>query len=255
MNKVKGIYKITSPSGKVYIGQSVDINKRWKIYKGMHCKVQPALYNSFIKYGTDKHFYEVIHELPGDATQSVLNCYEQLYMDQYRACCIDLLNIREAGSIGKLPLETRTKMSKSRMGRVVSEETRVKISIGHIGKKKPKSKEHIEKVRMAVTGKKRPKEAIEATASKKRGKKLNTEQKKRLSDAHIGQVAWNKGIKMSNEFREKLRAANIGKKLSTESIKKREETKRLKGNSGFSGKNLTDEHRKNLSDAKRKKYK
>ena len=27
-----GIYKITSPSGKVYIGQSIDIERRWKKY-------------------------------------------------------------------------------------------------------------------------------------------------------------------------------------------------------------------------------
>jgi predicted GIY-YIG superfamily endonuclease len=25
-----GIYKITSPSGKIYIGQSIDIEKRWE---------------------------------------------------------------------------------------------------------------------------------------------------------------------------------------------------------------------------------
>lgn len=30
MEKKCGIYKITSPSNKIYIGQSVDIKKRWK---------------------------------------------------------------------------------------------------------------------------------------------------------------------------------------------------------------------------------
>ena len=28
-----GIYKIVSPSGKVYIGQSTNIERRWKEYK------------------------------------------------------------------------------------------------------------------------------------------------------------------------------------------------------------------------------
>ena len=28
-----GIYKITNPNGKVYIGQSIDIDKRWNKYK------------------------------------------------------------------------------------------------------------------------------------------------------------------------------------------------------------------------------
>ncbi len=36
--KVVGIYKITSPSGKVYIGQSVDIEKRFKTYLRCSCK-------------------------------------------------------------------------------------------------------------------------------------------------------------------------------------------------------------------------
>ena len=29
---IMGIYKITSPSGKIYIGSSKNINKRWKDY-------------------------------------------------------------------------------------------------------------------------------------------------------------------------------------------------------------------------------
>jgi hypothetical protein len=33
MSKICGIYKITSPSGKVYIGQSVDIKRRFTTYK------------------------------------------------------------------------------------------------------------------------------------------------------------------------------------------------------------------------------
>lgn len=33
MDKNCGIYKITSPSGKIYIGQSIDIKRRWLDYK------------------------------------------------------------------------------------------------------------------------------------------------------------------------------------------------------------------------------
>jgi len=33
-----GIYKITSPSNKVYIGQSINIEKRFKSYKRYDCK-------------------------------------------------------------------------------------------------------------------------------------------------------------------------------------------------------------------------
>jgi len=55
-----GIYKITSPSKKIYIGQSIDIEKRFKYYLNLNCKKQTKLYNSLKKYGYKKHFFEVI---------------------------------------------------------------------------------------------------------------------------------------------------------------------------------------------------
>ena len=44
-----GIYKITSPSNKIYIGKSNNINRRFKEYIKLRCKQQPKLYNSFKK--------------------------------------------------------------------------------------------------------------------------------------------------------------------------------------------------------------
>ena len=50
-----GIYKITSPTNKIYIGQSINIEKRFLNYNSINCKKQIRLYNSFKKYGFDKH--------------------------------------------------------------------------------------------------------------------------------------------------------------------------------------------------------
>ena len=38
-----GIYKLTSPSGSIYIGQSWNIEHRMMNYKNHHCKDQPEL--------------------------------------------------------------------------------------------------------------------------------------------------------------------------------------------------------------------
>ena len=47
MNQI-GIYKITSPSNKVYVGQSININARFKSYLRLSSnKKQSRLYNSF----------------------------------------------------------------------------------------------------------------------------------------------------------------------------------------------------------------
>lgn len=51
-----GIYKITSPTGKIYIGQSVNIEKRWNsYYKNLSCKEQRIIYNSLKKHGFENY--------------------------------------------------------------------------------------------------------------------------------------------------------------------------------------------------------
>tara|TARA_R110000868_G_scaffold399397_1_gene673095 strand:+ start:466 stop:1182 length:717 start_codon:yes stop_codon:yes gene_type:complete len=65
MKKTSGIYKITSPSARVYIGQSINIESRIKSYKKLHdCKKQPRLYNSLKIYGANAHIFEVIEACP-----------------------------------------------------------------------------------------------------------------------------------------------------------------------------------------------
>jgi group I intron endonuclease len=59
------IYKITSPSGRLYIGQTQNLRKRINAYK---CDVRKdrkdiKLHNSLRKYGWDAHVLEVIEEV------------------------------------------------------------------------------------------------------------------------------------------------------------------------------------------------
>jgi group I intron endonuclease len=58
-----GIYKITNPKNKLYIGKSKDIETRFNSYKKIqHCKQQRKLYNSLKKYGPENHIFEIIEE-------------------------------------------------------------------------------------------------------------------------------------------------------------------------------------------------
>lgn len=57
-----GIYKITSPNGRVYIGQSVNIENRFSHYKRLDCKGQVKLFKSLKKHGCDAHTFEIIEE-------------------------------------------------------------------------------------------------------------------------------------------------------------------------------------------------
>lgn len=99
--QVTCIYKITSPSGKIYIGQTLNARRRFLDYKSKSARSQPGLNNSIKKYGWDKHLFEIIHELPNDVTQVVLNQYECLYMELYKSCGSRLLNVKEGGSNGR----------------------------------------------------------------------------------------------------------------------------------------------------------
>ena len=123
-----GIYKITSPSNKIYIGQSIDIERRFNNYRLLFCKKQKYLYNSLFKYGIENHTFEVLLDFDIDVSTEYLTHCEQFFMDYYRNEGYELLNLREAGNKGKQSDETKKKMSNSAKGKRKSEETRKKMS-------------------------------------------------------------------------------------------------------------------------------
>lgn len=183
------IYKITSPSGGVYIGQTRHYRHRVSAYKRLVCKDQPRLYNSLKKHGVTNHTYEIIHELPFDAHQQIVNTYETLYIDVYKNCGSKMLNIKEGGSFGGHSMETRLKMK----GRVLSEEVKQKMTMSKKGKKRaPFSEEWRANIGKKSKGHKH-----------NLGKKLSQETKNKMS-------LMRKGRKMSSAFIEKNRARMMG---------------------------------------------
>lgn len=94
-----GIYKITAPDGSVYIGQSWDIKRRFEQHKKSTNDRKSSLYKSFLYEGLRHHKFEIIHELPYDITEDVLNDYEKLYWKKYvDAGCIMLNSVAPADS-------------------------------------------------------------------------------------------------------------------------------------------------------------
>ena len=128
-----GIYKIISPNKNIYIGQSINIEKRFSDYKKLNnCKKQTALYRSFLKYGVQKHIFEIICE----CEISELNNKERYYQDIYNAIGKKGLNCRLTASndkSGKLSKETKQKLSNSKKGKKKSEEFKLNKSINFKG--------------------------------------------------------------------------------------------------------------------------
>lgn len=110
-----GIYKITSPTKRVYIGQSINIEYRIESYKKLiRCKKQIKLYNSFKKYGVEKHIFEIICE----CEIGKLNDKERYYQDLFNVLQngLNCLLTKSSDRSGKMSIESRLKMSKKLIG-------------------------------------------------------------------------------------------------------------------------------------------
>jgi group I intron endonuclease len=108
MNK-SGIYKIISPTGKIYIGQSVNILKRWEGHK-IHNGIGPQIKNSYIKYGFENHKKEIIEECSINQLNEREIFWKQYYLNLYGWEKVLFCEIYDTGG-GPKSLETRKKQS------------------------------------------------------------------------------------------------------------------------------------------------
>lgn len=228
---ITGIYKITSPSKKVYIGQAFDIKKRWCRYKNLHCKSQPRLYKSFLKYGVEKHKFEILVQ----CSVEDLNEMERFYQDAF--CVINEKGLNcvlttASDRIGVFSADTRVKIGAYQKGKKMSAETKSKISAANKGR--IVSSETCAKISAATNGR---------TMSLETREKLSTYQKN-ISIENRARISAAAKI-ISDEKRAKIIAANIGKKVSSET--------RSKMSASMKGRIVSDETRKKIGIAQKGK--
>lgn len=145
-----GIYKIENlVNGKKYIGQSWDIERRWKEEKNRYCNNHLAA--SFNKYGLENFSFKIIDTVKDDAiAQLLLDAIEKMYIDKLNTCNpLYGYNKDSGGANGKPTDETRKKMSNAQAGKNHpmygkrhSEKTRQKMSAARTGEKNPMSGKH-----------------------------------------------------------------------------------------------------------------
>jgi group I intron endonuclease len=222
MNKISGIYEIRNKiNNDRYIGSSNNIKYRFDQHKKLlnkrahpNCHIQRA----WNKYGANSFEFNLLFE----CKKEFLLIEEQKLLDKNPAYNIakyaqafhkglkhskktkeKLSRISSEKNIGRIVSEkTRQKISESLKGHPVSEESKYKNSLSHIGKTTwnkgiPFSKESKQKM-----------------SKSHKGKRLSDEAKQKLSKSIIGHPGYMLGKHHSEEAKQKIGIASKGNKYA-----------------------------------------
>lgn len=206
----KGIYKITSPLGRVYIGQSKNLIKREEDYQKLNCKKQIRLYNSIKKHGWENHKFEIIEY----CSTEILNERERYWQEYYDVLSRKGLNCFFVNTSDKQMVMSdfiKKKISKSRKGKFSKEEN------PFYGKRHTQeTKDKISKANSGVNSYNYGKKGILShNYGRKHSKEVN--QKK----GRKGELNPFIGRKHSDESKQKISKAKKGKKTLGENHKAR----------------------------------
>jgi group I intron endonuclease len=119
MSNNSGIYRLIFPSGKMYIGQSWDIEKRMYYYS-KNRTTSPKLKNGLFKYGFESVVYDILEYI--EESQCMMDSREIYWIKELNA--IDEgYNLQEGGRGGKHHLDSIKKMSDANKGKRLSPAT------------------------------------------------------------------------------------------------------------------------------------
>lgn len=115
-----GIYKITSPTNKIYIGQTKNFKQRLSNYKNPNKNyIGRKLFNSIKKYSWKNHKIEIIHKLElSNNLQEILDKLEIYYINLFNSVK-EGLNLTYGGNGGKPSPETINKRIKTSTNKVL----------------------------------------------------------------------------------------------------------------------------------------
>lgn len=147
---ISGIYKITNTiNGKIYIGCSKEIEKRWKAHI---TKKRPGVGKAIQKYGKENFTFEVILQCPN----MCFSYWEKYYIAKYNCISPKGYNLSVGGEFTLPSRKARQNITTALIGRKLSDETKRKISMNS------KKLKHSEKTKKLMSeqrkGNKRPME-------------------------------------------------------------------------------------------------
>lgn len=179
-----GIYGIRNNiDGKIYVGQSVNIGKRWIAHTNLLAKnkhFNNYLQHAWNKCGKDVFDFVVLEKCSKEELNDRETYWKEYYDKQFGT-----YNLGSTGNVGTMSEEHKKKLSKARKGKFC-------------GKKHPMyGKHHTYETKMKIS------KANKGRPSSLKGKKLSEEQIEFLRKINTGR-------KMSEETKEKIRIAHTG---------------------------------------------
>lgn len=210
LGKICGIYKITSPSGKIYIGQALNIRQRWGSHKSDFLKSKSKLHSSFVKYGFTNHIFQLVEICPDQE----LNDKEKHYINFYNTFETEHgLNLTDGGGSYKIAEQTKNKIKElhkgdnyGMKGKKHKQESKDKQSVSKLAEKNP------------MYRKKQPRELVERRAKASKEKRKKTKHTQETKD------------KISQTLKLKcIQSPKKGKPLSRETVEKIVQTRRRNG--------------------------
>lgn len=225
--KIQGIYKIRNIlNNKIYIGRSLNIEKRFREHKHVEKAKVPHSYpiaRAINKYGII-NFEFIIIEVVTDYLK--LDERELYWIKYYKSNDPNFgYNIRidcrtntgfkhTKETKNKLSILTKKQWENPEFGKVISECNRKRLKDPEVQKKLQEA-------------------AKSKTYYGHTGHKHSEETRKKMSKGRKGKPAWNKGLKMlvgykhTEETKQKISKSHIGKKQSEETKQKIKEARKL----------------------------
>lgn len=243
----------SSINEKVYIGKTNNFSKRRDDHRYCARKGDTRpLYCAMRDLGLDSFFFDVLEECENDIVATEREKYWISYHDSFN----NGYNLTPSGGyhVGnkgrKFSEDHRRKLSKAHKGKIVSEKTRQKMS--EAAKGRTISEEHKEKIRQAnfkrdyqpVT-----EETKQKISEKFKGRHLSEETIKKIVKANTGKIR-------SEEICQKIKDAakrREEKKRNEDPSRKKKFEQKLENESKPS--KFSDEHRRKLSEAAKRRYK
>jgi len=144
----------TAPSGKSYIGQTFDYQRRcWEHKKQQRCT---AFARAIQKYGWDNFKHEILKD---NLSLEEANIWEKFYIERFNTLKPNGYNIRTGGKNSRIHEETKIKIGNANRGRLQTKEHREKNGNANRGRKHTEA--YKEYMRNKLKGRKYSAETIE----------------------------------------------------------------------------------------------